>query len=243
MPRRSAGADVGWPKVRPELSERQTLVLEDWYSQFLNEVLPGRYGWVDKWNHSYAARSARAGERTLEIGPGTGSHLDFEDIASQVEYVGLELRDTFSQEMRVRYPNVRVVVGDCQRGIDFPDGYFDRVLAIHVLEHLENLPAALAEVRRVLRPSGRLVVVIPCEGGIGYGLGRKVTVQRTFERRYGLPYAWVTSFEHVNTAWEVLRECQARFQSLSQSYFPLGVHSVDLNLLIGLTLSVADVRP
>jgi SAM-dependent methyltransferase len=234
--RRSARAATPWPKVRPALSERQTAVLEDWYSQFLNEVLPGRYRWVDRWNHRYAARSAHAGERTLEIGPGNGSHLAFEDVGCQTEYVGLELRDTFSQDMRARYPNVRVIAGDCQQGIDYPDGYFDRVVAIHVLEHLENLPAALAEVSRVLRPEGRLVVVIPCEGGIAYGLGRRLTVQRTFERRYGLPYAWVTAFEHVNTAWDVLRECRARFRPLSRSYFPLGVPSVDANLLIGLTL-------
>ena len=53
--------------------------------------------------------------------------------------------------IRERHPGVEVLVGDCQQRLPFDDGSFDRVLAIHVLEHLPNLPAALAEIRRLLQ--------------------------------------------------------------------------------------------
>ena len=50
-------------------------------------------------------------------------------------------------------------VADCQQRLPFEDGSFDRALAIHVLEHLPNLPAAVAEIHRLLKPSGRFVVL------------------------------------------------------------------------------------
>lgn len=226
-----------WPKTRPQLSPEQSAAMEDWYGEFLTNVLPGKYGWVDTFNHAYALRSAVDGARTLEIGPGNGSHLGFEDLASQQEYVALELRESLSRSIGDEHPNVRVVIGDCQTGLDFPDGTFDRVLAIHVLEHLDNLPAALKEITRVLKPSGRFSVVIPAEGGLGYALGRRLTVQRQFERRYHMPYTWMIKYEHVNTAREVLTELKRVFEVEHRTFFPLRVPSVDANLVIGLTMT------
>lgn len=48
--------------------------------------------------------------------------------------------------------------------LPFPDGSFDIVTAKHVLEHTERPLAALAEIRRVLRPGGVLLVVVPDAG-------------------------------------------------------------------------------
>jgi len=225
-----------WPKIRPALNDEQRRVWEDWYEHFLNHLYTGKFDRVHQFNHHYALRSAAAGGKTLEIGPGTGAHLDFEDARGMSEYVGVELRATFSDQIAAKHPNARLVVGDCQQRLNFPDGYFDRVLAIHVLEHLENLPAALTEIRRVLRPGGLFSVVIPTEGGFGYWLGRRVSVQRIFEKRYGQPYAPFIAHEHVNSAREVLAETAPLFRIIHRQFFPLRVPLVDANLVIGLTL-------
>ncbi len=45
--------------------------------------------------------------------------------------------------------------------LPFPDASFDRVFSSNVLEHVRDLPATLAECRRVLRPGGRMVHVMP----------------------------------------------------------------------------------
>ena len=229
-----------WPKVRPELTPAQVAAMEDWYQVYLGELLPSKFGWVDKFGHSYARRSATLGARTLEIGPGNGSHLLTENLDDQLEYVALELRESLSDDIGQPHPNLRVVVGDCQEGLDFPNDWFDRVLAIHVLEHLDNLPAALVEIARVMKPSGRFSVVIPSEGGAGYALGRRLTVQRQFERRYKMPYKWMIRYEHVSTAHEVLAELKKHFVVEERRYFPLRVPSIDLNLVIGLTLKLRN---
>ncbi len=52
------------------------------------------------------------------------------------------------------------LVGDVTR-LPFPDGSFDRIIASEVLEHVPDDAAALAELRRVLAPGGRLAVTVP----------------------------------------------------------------------------------
>ena len=49
-------------------------------------------------------------------------------------------------------------------------------------------------------------MVIPCEGGFGYSIGIKFSVQRIFEKRYQQPYKWFIEREHVNVAQEILDE-------------------------------------
>ena len=43
----------------------------------------------------------------------------------------------------------------------YPADYFDEVIIWHVLEHLRDPRATLAEVRRIVRPGGRLIVSVP----------------------------------------------------------------------------------
>lgn len=44
-----------------------------------------------------------------------------------------------------------------------PSGTFDMVICSHVLEHIERDDLAIAEMARVLRPGGRLVVMVPVD--------------------------------------------------------------------------------
>jgi ubiquinone/menaquinone biosynthesis C-methylase UbiE len=54
--------------------------------------------------------------------------------------------------------NVRTLLGNAEK-MPFPDNSFDTVLAMGVLEYTE-LPAALQEIRRVLRPDGQLIATM-----------------------------------------------------------------------------------
>jgi len=54
-------------------------------------------------------------------------------------------------------PNVELVPGDLHQ-LPFPDNRFDQVLLFHVLVYAEDPARAIAEVARVLRPGGELVV-------------------------------------------------------------------------------------
>jgi SAM-dependent methyltransferase len=198
-------------------------------------ILPDRYRRVERFNHGYPLRAAPPQGRTLEIGAGRGGHVRHEDLSVQ-DYHAVELRPDLVEELRARFPTVHAIQADCQRSLPYGEAYFDRVLAIHILEHLPDLPAALEEVRRVLKPTGRFVVCIPCEGGLAHRLGRRLTVQRTFERRYGVPYGPHIRADHINEPREIMEELRARFRVAHRRFYPLGVPLVDVNIQIGLTL-------
>src|SRR5439155_22777110 len=60
-------------------------------------------------------------------------------------------------------PRVAMTAADLER-LPFEDGRFDRVLCVHVLEHVANDGAALRELRRVLAPGGEAIVMVPLLG-------------------------------------------------------------------------------
>jgi SAM-dependent methyltransferase len=236
-PRR--GATARWPKTFPPLTAEQQRISNDFMKHW-HEVLPQRFGLIERFNHGYPVRHAPAHfRRTLEIGAGLGEHLHYEKLtpAQEENYHALELRENMSRQISERFPRVRAISGDCQQRLDFPDGYFDRILAIHVLEHLPDLPATVREMHRLCDPNtGIFSVVLPCEGGMAYGLARRISAQRIFEKRYQQPYGWFIEREHINLPHEIFEELERFFQITHRSFFPLPLPLVFCNLCIGLTL-------
>lgn len=225
-----------WPKRLPELSDEQQRIREDFYQLWL-ETLPRKYKLLERFDHRYPAKRGRPGERTLDIGAGLGTQLEWEDLSTQ-DYVATDLREDHLAELRERFPGVEAVRADVQSELPFEDGSFDRVNAIHVLEHLPNLPPALDEIRRVLKPDGRLVVVIPCEQGRVHLLARRVSARPLFEKRYGTSYDWFIATEHCNVPWEIEHELESRFDVGRRRWFPFLLPSVNLNLAIGMTCTI-----
>src|SRR5271166_4044331 len=132
-----------------------------------------------------------------------------------------------------RFPEFQTHIGDCQKRLEFPDGYFDRILAIHVLEHLPNLPAAIGEMYRLCsKDRGVFSVVIPCEGSLAYGLARRISAQRIFEKRYGMSYKWFIEREHINLPHEILEVLGKHFVVSHRRFYPFPVPLLFCNLCI-----------
>jgi SAM-dependent methyltransferase len=91
-----------------------------------------------------------SGSRVLDAGCGEGVLVD--EYADRLRIDGLD----------PNYSSARVRLGSVT-ALPYPDGTFDRALCLDVLEHLtfEDQPKALAELHRVLRHDGELLVSIP----------------------------------------------------------------------------------
>jgi SAM-dependent methyltransferase len=233
-------ASTKWPKTLAPLSHEQQAIYDDFVRRW-HEILPKRYGLIERFNHSFPVRHSREGfSRTIEIGAGLGEHLRHEPLSPAQEegYCAVELRENMAQQIRADHPRITAIVGDCQERLPFPDGHFERYIAVHVLEHLPDLPACVREAWRLLdKQHGQLLAVIPCEGGLMYSLARRVSAQRVFERTYEMPYAPFIAREHLNRPHEILAQLDPYFALECRRMFPLPFIPVtSVNLCIGLSL-------
>ncbi len=232
-----------WPKTLAPLTPEQK-TRHDEFMRLWHEHLPTRYGAIESFNHTFPVRHSQPAFRTtLEIGAGLGEHLEYEKLTPDqlANYYCNEFRENMAAEIRRRHPAVRTVVGDCQQRMDFADGFFDRVIAVHVLEHLPNLPGCIREVHRLLnRKSGRFLIVIPTEGSLAYTLARKISAERLWNRHFQTNYAEFYTREHINLPDEIQGELAPFFKVESRAFFPLRVPLTFCNLCIGLSLTPRD---
>jgi SAM-dependent methyltransferase len=104
--------------------------------------------------------------RVLEIGIGTGLNLEHYDQARIEKIVGLDpgLEMHPKARRRSRQTGLAVeLVGLSAERIPYDDHSFDTVLVTYVLCTIADPLAALKEMRRVLKPGGRLIF---CEHGL-----------------------------------------------------------------------------
>ena len=86
----------------------------------------------------------------------------------------------------------------------YADNYFDRAVAVHVLEHLPDLPRAIAELHRVLRVGEFSPSSYPAILRFAYEFARQISSARIFRRRYKMPYMWLMRREHINSPAEII---------------------------------------
>lgn len=225
-----------WPKQIPPFDAEQKRINDDFVLHW-HEVLPKRFGAVEVFNHHYPLRVLpdQPHFKTLELGAGIGAHIGYEDLTRQ-EYHCIELRQNMADGITSRYPQITATVADCQKRTPYADATFDRVVVVHVLEHLPDLPACLDEVKRLLKPGGLFSVVLPCDPGLAYGFARKISAERIFKKRYNLPYGWFIGREHINSPDEILTLMTERFDEVDRTYFPLHIPITTINLCIGTTM-------
>ena len=93
--------------------------------------------------------------RVLDVGAGEAPWRDL--LAEGVEYVGVDVDSSGEFGMR-RLPGITYYDG---KELPYADGSFDHVLCVEVLEHVPDPAAFLADLKRVLRQGGTLILTVP----------------------------------------------------------------------------------
>lgn len=91
--------------------------------------------------------------RLLDFGCGS---KPYKDLFSVDEYIGID----FVNEGHP-HDNEQIDVYYDGKTIPFPENSFDSILCSEVFEHVFNLPEILAELNRVLKPGGKILITCP----------------------------------------------------------------------------------
>lgn len=98
--------------------------------------------------------------RVVEIGPGAGANLPF--FPAGISWIGVEpnpYAHPYLKRMAARHGlAASIELGNAQ-ALPFADASVDAVVSTLVLCTVPDVPAALREIRRVLRPGGRFVFI------------------------------------------------------------------------------------
>ena len=110
----------------------------------------------------YDALSVTPGERILDVGCGPGFYVAelLEQVGSDGSVVGIDSSApmlALAAHRSADHDNVAFHEADAI-ALPVEDAGFDAVLSVQVLEYVRDVPIALAEMYRVLRAGGRLVV-------------------------------------------------------------------------------------
>ena len=115
---------------------------------------------VEQRRATRALLALQPGEHVLDIGSGPG-FLAAEmaaEVGPEGRVVGLDPSTSMLALGRRHDPAVEFVEGDGS-ALPFADESFDVAVATQVYEYVADMPAALAEARRVLRAGGRLLIL------------------------------------------------------------------------------------
>jgi demethylmenaquinone methyltransferase/2-methoxy-6-polyprenyl-1,4-benzoquinol methylase len=111
-----------------------------------------------RWRRITVAEAVRPGDRVLDACCGTGDLAIAAKRAGAGEVFGLDFSRAMLERARRKDPGIGWLEGDVL-SLPFEDESFDAVTVGFGVRNVEDLTAALRELRRVLRPGGRLGVL------------------------------------------------------------------------------------
>jgi phosphatidylethanolamine/phosphatidyl-N-methylethanolamine N-methyltransferase len=225
-------------KEDPSAEHFSDFLAKEYLSQNYSRGLSGFVLTKSRWIVERELRPRIDLSRVLELGAGQFSQAEFiSHPFGKITITDLHGPDPeLVARLRERFGSERVDSASCDAAKpNFEKGAFDRVIACHLLEHLERPYEVLREWHRLVRPGGVLSVILPCDPGLAWRIGRGLGARRRVERN-GIPYDYWMAREHINPFNNLFSYIDYYFPKKSQHWFPLGFRSMDLNLVYGVNI-------
>lgn len=177
-----------------------------------------------------------SGKSVLEVGPGDIRHtMHWKALPSRYVIADIqpEMLDRATEKLqKLGIVAERRLVAREEKGIlPFSDDEFDIIVSFYSLEHLYPFESYLTGMLKVLKPGGLLVGAIPNEGGLAWGCGRFLTSRRWFKKNSTINPDKIICWEHPNFSEYLLSTLDCHMERRHQSFWPLRLPSMDLNLV------------
>jgi len=150
------------------------------------------FAWILKKGDTYNLKMYDSYKKSLfhdlkgtvaEIGPGTGVNLNY--LPPGIKWIGIEPNEAFHHELKKRAEGLGIkaeLLGGDATNIPLPDNSMDAVLCTLVLCSVVNPVKAVAEMKRILKPGGKLIFIEHVAALAGTGLRKAQNVFNPFNR-------------------------------------------------------------
>ncbi|HEX5290185.1 MAG TPA: class I SAM-dependent methyltransferase [Streptosporangiaceae bacterium] len=144
----------GWPDIAAAYDVAAATYADRFADELVGKVMDRRL--LDEFALTVAGQGP-----VWDVGCGAAGHITRFLADQEVEVVGCDISPGVVAEARRRQPDLDFRVADLRR-LPVPDGSLAGILAFYSLIHLPRpqIPVALAEFRRVLKPTGTLLLAM-----------------------------------------------------------------------------------
>lgn len=143
------------PVIRQQYDQMSAIYDQRW-SQYISNTLNFLKAWAE----------LAPTEKVLDVACGTG---EFEQLIltehSEQNMVGVDISEkmlAIAQQKLQAYPNVTLSLASAEH-LPFADQSFDVIVSASAFHYFENPAIALAEMKRVLKPNGKIMILDWCK--------------------------------------------------------------------------------
>lgn len=143
------------PVIRQQYDQMSVIYDQRW-SQYISNTLNFLKAWAE----------LAPTDKVLDVACGTG---EFEQLIltehSEQDMVGVDISEkmlAIAQQKLQAYPNVTLSLASAEH-LPFADQSFDVIVSASAFHYFENPAIALAEMKRVLKPNGKIIILDWCK--------------------------------------------------------------------------------
>ena len=169
--------------------------------------------------------------KVLEIGAGTIPHLNY--LKHDYDEYFIAETSNYAIEYHKENSNIKAYFYD---GVNLPfeDNFFDRIIILHTLEHINDPEKFLFEMMSKLKVGGVLSISLPTDPGLLWRFGRLYIKYFSLKRGYKISkeeYEYINATEHVNSIFNLISLIRYNFKNqIQENFLPFKIKLVDINL-------------
>lgn len=219
-------------------------ILEDWYTNHYSQVTATADG---SFFHSYLHRSMERRfterdtfESVLEVGGNRGEHVPFIKHGFS-SYLLTDLYEPKLLPELAADDRLRTLACDVA-DLPLEAEAFDRVISTCLLHHVESPLLACAELRRVAKPGAVVTILLPCDPGLTYRIGKALTSGRAARKAgIGDKYRLIGALDHRNHFLSILEQVKHvyRADDVAIEWKPWRMPGMGMNAFVVITVTKA----
>jgi ubiquinone/menaquinone biosynthesis C-methylase UbiE len=173
--------------------------------------------------------------KILEIAAGNGEHLSHRRTIGNLyvlsDYNPRMLENAKNRFKNSEYKNSLSFVSANIYTLPFDDESFDQIVVTCLLHHLADLNKAFMEIKRVIKPKGRITIYVSCDPGVVNRIIRKLIIIPRVRKYSKINYENFIATEHFRH-FSSIRTILRNFfydDSIREYFYPLKLKSWNFN--------------